>query len=206
MAYNEGAIVQGTVVEMQPPVARVLSMEVERIEPLLGDAYADDADFEPGDDALAHAAARVQRAHRGAAARRALAARRRAAAATRVQSAQRAEYPSLIEMANKFESDLGVSGTTVEVVDAACKELKISTEGISVVERAHRAHDQLYGAPTQAAADQLDVEVSIGDGNGGGDSFKCVERELQLLGELLQADHELRLDDENDGARVILSV
>ena len=61
MAYNEGAIVQGTVVEMQPPVARVLSMEVERVEPLLGDAYADDADIEPGDDALAHAAARPKR-------------------------------------------------------------------------------------------------------------------------------------------------
>ena len=35
-----------------------------------------------------------------------------------------------------------------EVVDAACKELNISTEVVSLVERAHRAHDQLYGAPT----------------------------------------------------------
>ena len=54
MAYNEGAVVQETVVEMQPPVAGVLSMEVEGVEPLSGDAYADDADFEPGpgDDPL----------------------------------------------------------------------------------------------------------------------------------------------------------
>ena len=37
MAYNEGAIVQGTVVEMQPPVARVLSMEAEGIEVSIGD-------------------------------------------------------------------------------------------------------------------------------------------------------------------------
>ena len=108
-------------------------------------------------------------------------------------------------MANKFESDLGVSGTTVEVVDAACKELKISTEGISVVERAHRVHDQLYGAPTQAAADQLDVEVSIGDGNGGGDSFDGVEP-VDMAARKLQADRELRSDDENDGARAISTV
>ena len=150
MAYEKG-VVQGTVVEMQPPpVARVVSVE--------------------GIDAIP----------------------------SEKPSFLSTEYPSLIEMTNKFESDLGVSGTTVEVVDAACKELKISTEGISVVERAHRAHDQLYGAPTQAAADQLDVEVSIGDGGNGGDSFEGVER-VDKAARKLQDDRELRSDDENDG-------
>ena len=48
------------------------------------------------------------------------------------------------------------------------QELNISTEGLSLVERAHRAHDQLYGAPSQAAADKLDREVSIVGGGGGG--------------------------------------
>ena len=54
-------------------------------------------------------------------------------------------YPALIEITRRLEADLGgrVSGTPTEVIDAACKELNISTEGINIVERAHRAHDQL---------------------------------------------------------------
>ena len=114
-------------------------------------------------------------------------------------------YPALIEITRRLEADFGVSGTPTEVVDAACKELNISTEGINIVERAHRAHDQLYGAPTQAAADQLHVEVSIGDGNGGGDSFDGVEP-VDMAARKLQADRELRSDDENDGARAISTV
>merc|ERR1719326_2114068 len=79
-------------------------------------------------------------------------------------------YPALIEIARRLEAFFGcrVSGTPTEVIDAACKELNISTEGINIVERAHRAHDQLYGRPTPAAAGDLDVEVSIVDGGGGG--------------------------------------
>ena len=98
-------------------------------------------------------------------------------------------YPALIEITKRLEADFGVSGTLAEVVDAACKELNISTEGINIVERAHRAHDQLYGAPTQAAAGQLDVEVSIGDGNGGGDSFEGVEP-FDKAARKLQADRD----------------
>ena len=98
-------------------------------------------------------------------------------------------YPALMEITRRLEVELGVSGTATEVVDAACKELNISTEGINIVERAHRAHDQLYGRPTQAAADQLDVEVSIGDGNGGGDSFEGVEP-FDKAARKLQADRD----------------
>ena len=114
-------------------------------------------------------------------------------------------YPTLFEITRRLEADLGVSGTMTEVIDATCKELNISTEGINIAERAHRAHDRLYGAPTQAAADQLHVEVSIGDGNGGGDSFDGVEP-VDMAARKLQADRELRSDDENDGARAISTV
>ena len=90
MAYEKGAIVSGTIVEMQqPPIARVVSTEGSM--PLLG-----------------------------------------------------TEYPSLIEMTNKFESDLGMSGTTVEVVEAACKELGVNTAGLSLVQKAERAWDIMY--------------------------------------------------------------
>ena len=109
-------------------------------------------------------------------------------------------YPTLIEITRRLQADLGgrVSGTPTEVVDAACKELNISTEGTNIVERAQRAYDQLYGAPTQAAGGDLDVEVSIADGGGGGDSFEGVER-VDMAARKQQADRELRFDDENDG-------
>ena len=52
-------------------------------------------------------------------------------------------YPALIEITRRLEADLGVSGTMTEVIDAACKDLGLSTDGINIIERAHRAHDQL---------------------------------------------------------------
>ena len=47
-------------------------------------------------------------------------------------------YPAVMEITRRLEVELGMSGTAIEVVDAACKELNISTEGLSLVERAHR--------------------------------------------------------------------
>ena len=98
MAHEKGAIVSGTIVEMQqPPIARVVSTEGSM--PLLG-----------------------------------------------------TEYPSLIEMTNKFESDLGMSGTTVEVVEAACKELGVNTAGLSLVKKAERAWDIMYSGHNRQSA------------------------------------------------------
>ena len=120
MAYNEGAIVQGTVVEMQPPpVARVVSVE--------------------GIDAIP----------------------------SEKPSFLSTEYPSLIEMTNKFESDLGVSGTTVEVVDAACTELGVNRAGLSLVQKAERAWDIMYAGHDRprlppAAAAAADEPVDYG--------------------------------------------
>ena len=100
MAYEKGAIVQGTIVEMQQPaIARVVSTGGMGMEPLLG-----------------------------------------------------TEYPSLIEMTNKFESDLGMSGTTVEVVEAACKELGVNTAGLSLVQKAERAWDIMYSGHNRQSA------------------------------------------------------
>ena len=103
-------------------------------------------------------------------------------------------YPALIEIARRLEAFFGgrVSGTPTEVIDAACKELNISTEGINIVERAHRAHDQLYGAPTQVTVAEAHLDI------GGGDSFEGVER-VDMAARKQQADRELRFDDENDG-------
>ena len=121
MAYEKGAIVSGTIVEMQqPPIARVVSTEGSM--PLLG-----------------------------------------------------TEYPSLIEMTNKFESDLGMSGTTVEVVEAACKELGVNTAGLSLVKKAERAWDIMYtghnrpsvGAPVGAPV-MTSQPGAVGYYHGGG--------------------------------------
>ena len=123
MAYEKGAIVQGTIVEMQQPaIARVVSTGGMGMEPLLG-----------------------------------------------------TEYPSLIEMTNKFESDLGMSGTTVEVVEAACKELGVNTAGLSLVKKAERAWDIMYtghnrpsvGAPVGAPV-MTSQPGAVGYYHGGG--------------------------------------
>ena len=119
MAYEKG-VVQGTVVEMQPPpVARVVSVE--------------------GIDAIP----------------------------SEKPSFLSTEYPSLIEMTNKFESDLGVSGTTVEVVDAACTELGVNRAGLSLVQKAERAWDIMYAGHDRprlppAAAAAADEPVDYG--------------------------------------------
>ena len=62
------------------------------------------------------------------------------------------EYPSLIEMTKKFESDLGASGTTVEVVNAACKELGVNGAGLSLVQKAERAWDIMYTGHNRPSA------------------------------------------------------
>ena len=114
-------------------------------------------------------------------------------------------YPAVMEITRRLEVELGMSGTAIEVVDAACKELNISTEGLSLVERAHRAHDQLYGAPSQAAADKLDIEVSIVGGGGGGESGATPVAELgggwelYMFNGAAQHKNELRLGQNAGG-------
>ena len=48
-------------------------------------------------------------------------------------------YPSIIEMTHKFEYDLGVSGDdAVQVIDQACKQLGVNTDGLSLTQRRRR--------------------------------------------------------------------
>ena len=42
------------------------------------------------------------------------------------------EYPPLIEMTRRFEVELRITGTTVQVVDQACKQLDVNTAGLSL--------------------------------------------------------------------------
>ena len=55
--------------------------------------------------------------------------------------------PSLMEMKRRFESELGLSGTMIDVVDAACLQLGVSTSGLTVMQKAERAYDALDGTP-----------------------------------------------------------
>ena len=54
-------------------------------------------------------------------------------------------YPSIIEMTHKFEYDLGVSGDdAVQVIDQACKQLGVNTDGLSLTQKAEKAYDMMY--------------------------------------------------------------
>ena len=80
-------------------------------------------------------------------------------------STEMAQYPPLIEMTRKFEADLGLSGTLVEVVDGACVQLSIDGTGLALNQRAERAYDALYRAggasgPPRVAAMKRAVEAS----------------------------------------------
>ena len=68
------------------------------------------------------------------------------------------EYPSLIEMSNKFESVLGVSGTTVEVVEAACKEYGINDAELSLVQKAEKAWEVMQMLKPKTKDAKTDVE------------------------------------------------
>ena len=57
---------------------------------------------------------------------------------------------SLMEMKRRFESELGLSGTMIDVVDAACLQLGVSTSGLTVMQKAERAYDALDGTPSPA--------------------------------------------------------
>ena len=54
------------------------------------------------------------------------------------------EYPPLIEMTRRFEADLRITGTTVQVVDQACKQLGVNTAGLSLTQKAERAYDAIF--------------------------------------------------------------
>ena len=52
--------------------------------------------------------------------------------------------PPLVELTRKFEAELGLSGTAVQVVDAACVQLGVKTSGLSLMQKAERAHEILF--------------------------------------------------------------
>ena len=54
------------------------------------------------------------------------------------------EYPPLIEMTRRFEVELRITGTTVQVVDQACKQLGVNTAGLSLTQKAERAYDAIF--------------------------------------------------------------
>ena len=95
------------------------------------------------------------------------------------------EYPPLIEMTRRFEADLRITGTTVQVVDQACKQLGVNTAGLSLTQKAERAHDAMYvggraasssGAPPAASADAVAAALiarqwSAGKPGGGPEAY-----------------------------------
>ena len=52
--------------------------------------------------------------------------------------------PPLVELTRNFEAELGLSGTAVQVVDAACVQLGVKTSGLSLMQKAERAHEILF--------------------------------------------------------------
>ena len=71
------------------------------------------------------------------------------------------EYPPLIEMARRFEADLGVTGTTSDVILSTCRELSIDGTGLSLVQQAERAYDVMYGAGRTIAPPQRGAHAPL---------------------------------------------
>ena len=88
------------------------------------------------------------------------------------------QYPTLMEMARKFEVDLGLNGAVTDVVEGACRKLQIDTEGLSLMQKAKSAHDKLYGGDNPST---LPAPTPVGRGSSGGSSSGDVTCVLDTL-------------------------